>query len=300
MTPSLNRSEFIDDAIQSVMCQSEHLSEHIVVDGGSTDGTLEKLTRHPKVRVIHNPGQDSHAAMNDGIAAATGDIIGFLNTDDLYDQETFSEVAEMFGRQPELDCVCVPTFLFVPTEAAPANICGQIVHFEDREIALVQFIHGTPGFNGHFFRRRVFDVVGGFNDALHFAGDREFLVRCHRFGVTRKLATGGGYYYAQHAGSKTLDDAGLNAKGILSDHIEIARSFLRDTELEDSLRRRVRQWHAYDSMRLAIQFARTGQFGASARAMMVGLKVDTWMVARLSSARRQVRLLRSNSKRSVA
>jgi len=82
VTPSLNQGDYIAETIESVMAQGYPNLEHIVIDGGSTDGTLEILERYPHLRVTSEQDHGHADAINKGFRLATGDIWGFLNSDD--------------------------------------------------------------------------------------------------------------------------------------------------------------------------------------------------------------------------
>ena len=83
VTPCLNAEPFIAEAVRSVLSQTCADVEHIVVDGGSTDGTLAVLQEYPDVKVISRPGSGLYEALNLGIEASRGKIVGQLNGDDL-------------------------------------------------------------------------------------------------------------------------------------------------------------------------------------------------------------------------
>src|SRR4030042_6702378 len=96
ITPSLNRVHFINDAIHSIMEQNYAEFEHIIIDGGSTDGTLELLSKYPHLKVTSERDRGMYDALNKGLAKIQGDIVGFLNTDDTYALDCFSEINRTF------------------------------------------------------------------------------------------------------------------------------------------------------------------------------------------------------------
>src|SRR5689334_10775509 len=84
LTPCLNAERYIDQALAAIERQQYPNLEHIVLDGGSLDATLDILARHPATIVSTERDRGSHDAMNKGLRLATGEIVGFINSDDLY------------------------------------------------------------------------------------------------------------------------------------------------------------------------------------------------------------------------
>lgn len=112
ITATYNSAQTLQDTINSVRRQSFTDYEHIIIDGGSTDGTLEIIkanaSRYGKgqLKWISEPDAGIYDAMNKGIAMATGDVIGLLNSDDFYTSfDVLLAIAKVFERQPDIDAV---------------------------------------------------------------------------------------------------------------------------------------------------------------------------------------------------
>jgi glycosyltransferase involved in cell wall biosynthesis len=101
--PSFNQAEYLGRAIESVQRQRGDFElEHIVMDGGSTDGSVDILRRcGDRLQWVSEPDEGQSDALNKGIARATGDVIGWLNSDDLLEPGALAAVAEVFEAEPD-------------------------------------------------------------------------------------------------------------------------------------------------------------------------------------------------------
>jgi len=107
ITAVFNGEKYIQDCLASVSEQATNY-EHIVIDGGSTDHTIQlvKSFGNNKIVLISETDEGIYFAMNKGISAASGDVISFLNSDDLLERDTIRWVAEQFEYNPQLDVLC--------------------------------------------------------------------------------------------------------------------------------------------------------------------------------------------------
>jgi glycosyltransferase involved in cell wall biosynthesis len=114
ITPSFNQAAFLEETIASVLDQDYPNLEYIVIDGGSTDGSVEILRRHQHwlAYCVSEPDRGQVHAINKGLRRATGEIVAFLNSDDLYLPGTLKAVDEFFRLHPKCQWLCGDTILF--------------------------------------------------------------------------------------------------------------------------------------------------------------------------------------------
>ncbi len=171
ITPCLNAEKFIRDTIESVNGQDYLSIEHIVVDGGSTDGTIESLKSNPHLRWISETDNGQSHALNKGFAMARGEIIGWLNADDTYAPGAVSTAVDYLTRHPETDMVCSDMWIIDENGARLRLARGK--PFDLVELLTENYVRQSTV----FFRKCLLDEVGGVNEALHYCMDRELWLR---------------------------------------------------------------------------------------------------------------------------
>ncbi len=149
--------------------------EHIVVDGASTDGTLALIRAHQTglMKLISEPDQGIYDAMNKGVAAATGEVICFLNADDHYaDSDVLARVAERM-TQEHLDALFGDVTFFHASNPQHSVRLYSSRHFRPERIAW----GWMPAHPSLFLRRDVYERTGPFRTDYRIAGDFEFVAR---------------------------------------------------------------------------------------------------------------------------
>lgn len=175
ITVSFNSSETISAAINSVIQQDWPNIEHILIDGGSTDGTIEIIenNRSHFSHIICEPDNGIYDAMNKGLALATGDIICFLNADDQYaSSDVLSKVVERMSKD-QLDAFMGDVGFF-----HKENPKKMIRRYRSDFFSPKKLIWGwMPAHPGLFMHKDTIKRVGQFKTDYQIAGDYEYIVR---------------------------------------------------------------------------------------------------------------------------
>jgi glycosyltransferase involved in cell wall biosynthesis len=222
LTPTLNRHAMLGEAVASVAGQGWPDVEHIVADGGSTDGTPEMLAGAANLRVLPGPDAGIYDGLNKAMAAARGDIIGWLNSDDLYAPGAFAAAAAAFEARPELAALCGSA------QIEAGGVAERVYASEDvADLSPGAVLIGPTLPNAWFFRRAVFDAVGPFDTNLSFAADSDFMLRFAKTGLPHAATTALFYRYRRHAGSATLQGA---PRAVREDMLRLALKWRDDPD----------------------------------------------------------------------
>lgn len=272
VTPSFNQSHFIRATIDSVAAQDYPHIEHIVMDGGSTDRTREVLAEYPKLTWTSEPDKGQTDAINKGLRRATGEIVAYINSDDVYRQGAFSAAAGALAAHPEAvavvgDCDVIDaqgeTVGFLKARLDDPEDLLRFWEW-DRKVCIPQA--------ATFIRRSALDAVGLFDESFDMAMDLEMWLRLARFGPIITLDTTLAAYRDTDENKTSTRRYDMLAESYRAavKHLEIAPPERRDA-VEKELRREL-AGHL-------LTIAEDGPSGRkSARAMGIeALKVWPWI-----------------------
>ena len=208
ITPVLNGARFIDFCIRNVIEQRCGEAEHIIVDGGSTDGTVDIIRKHAQehehIRWMSGPDKGQSDAMNKGLIAAAGEIIGFLNADDYYEDGVLREILSLFEHLPE-----------------PALLVGNCNFWTDGEklaavsrpsqVGLLSLLKGKyeEGFpinpSAYFYHKSLHQRIGLYELSDAYTMDLHFVFRAVQNAHVKYVdRTWGNFRYFE--GTKTFED----------------------------------------------------------------------------------------------
>lgn len=176
ITATFNSEQYLEQTILSVLNQTYANIEYIIIDGGSTDGTLDIINkyRHRIAAVVSEPDAGIYDAFNKGVRLASGDAISFLNSDDYFqDPSVLEQVAAVFYVQNELK-VIYGNVLMLDEKSGYERLLGKPLTYED-------FRYGAAcPHPGMFVRKELFAAHGSFDLSYQIASDQEFAMYCFK------------------------------------------------------------------------------------------------------------------------
>jgi glycosyltransferase involved in cell wall biosynthesis len=196
LTPSYNQAVFIEQTIRSVIDQNYPNVQHIVIDGGSTDETVEILRKYPHLLWISEKDGGQADALRKGLQRATGDVIGWLNSDDLYESQIFKQVARCFQDTATQWAIGDLSYLFDATGETIPDKSPRVTYralLENPDIVRQQ---------PTFFRRSFLEQVGGWRPEYFMVMDFDLWVRSAKV-VPPVMVDANWAYFRYHAAQKT-------------------------------------------------------------------------------------------------
>lgn len=204
ITPSFNQAQYLEQTILSVLEQNYEPLEYIIIDGGSTDQSVDILKKYENRLAywVSEPDRGQPHAINKGLQRATGDIVAFLNSDDLYLPGTLAAVGNYFSEHPQVEWICGNTVMFgdgQKDELIKAKVPGTAA-----DCLCWAYLAPQPGM---FWKREL--LRNGFQERWRYCFDHELYVRLllegrHCEHLDMPLAA-----YRLHAASKTVAEASL-------------------------------------------------------------------------------------------
>jgi glycosyltransferase involved in cell wall biosynthesis len=186
VTPCFNAAAYIGETLDSVLAQNWPDIEYFVADGGSTDGTTAQIEQRADRLAWWVSEKDGGQvqALNKGFARATGDILGFINADDVLRSGALQAVAQTFAAHPEADIVVGEVEWIDAAGESEGIHAGNIASLSEILAIYDVWWGGRQWVQPEvFFRRSLRERVGLFNERYQLAFDFEFWVRCLRAGA---------------------------------------------------------------------------------------------------------------------
>ena len=218
VTPSYNQAQFLERTILSVLNQNYPNLEYIIIDGGSTDGSVEIIKKYEKYLFywVSEKDKGQADAINKGFEKSTGEILAWLNSDDLYLPETFFKVVKVLHNSPEADLVFGNIYFIDKNDKKIGELRLtrlNLSHFVFEGISLAQ--------QAVFWTKDIYDKIGGINPYYQFCMDLDIFTRITDVGcliyIREYLAN-----FRIHADSKTSTNLDMWSV----EHEEIVKRYL--------------------------------------------------------------------------
>lgn len=196
LTPSYNQGQYIENNIQSVLKQQYDNFEHIIIDGGSTDDTVEILKKYPHLKWISETDEGQADALNKGLQMASGEIVGWINSDDYYELNIFEDVISYYRD--------------IKVKWLIGNITS---HYTTQQVKIpcvspdITYAHllRNPDIvrqQGTFFRKELLKEVGGWEKDFYMVMDYDLWVRIAKK-YQPKMVNKNFAYFVWHADQKS-------------------------------------------------------------------------------------------------
>ena len=286
VTPTIDSSaNYIDEALSSVECPAGVEIEHIVVHDGSAAFTRNLSARYPHLKFIAGKGKGDTAAAAQGFAAATGDFILQLNSDDRLAPGAIARLAERTQARPDIRIWTGGTRMFAAGAGGAEETVRVIAGRKVTALNLANVFDDMPGILSRFIHRSVIAQIGSVDPAFTAASDREFMIRLAMARIPEDYL---GLVVAElrmHAGSGTFHRRSGELPPYLAVHIRLADAWLARPDLPAWARPRFRRWRARELLRLAVYQWRSGRRGEAARTIVRELGARPfWPIDAMSAA----------------
>ena len=222
ITPTYNQAPFIERTIQSILNQNYTALEYIIMDGGSTDGTIDILKKYSD-RIVWKSEKDKGQsdAINKGLRIATGEIVAFLNSDDTYEPETLTKVSRFFSKNPDIKWVygkCKIIDINDKEIRWPITLYKNFLlkKYKYSRLLAENFVSQPAT----FWKKEVHNEIGYFNENEHYCMDYEFWLRLgarYPAGVIDSYLANFRFYTSSKSG-------GVNSKQF-KDELRIAKKY---------------------------------------------------------------------------
>ncbi|MEN9742668.1 MAG: hypothetical protein RLZZ65_473 [Bacteroidota bacterium] len=222
ITVVYNGVSTIEDTIKSIKSQTYNNIEYIIIDGGSTDGTLEVIEKYSEdiSKLVSEKDNGIYDAMNKGVKIATGEIIGILNADDVYsDKNVIDRILNEFINNPDLEVI------YSDLEYVDKNNFQKVIRYWKSCAYYPKFFkHGhVPPHPTLFVHRKIYEDFGVYDSSLKVAADYEFMLRI----FTSKQPIKSKYISIVLVKMRVGGESNKSIKNILRGNLEIYRAWIK-------------------------------------------------------------------------
>ena len=251
ITPTLNASATLEEAVCSAMGQGIEY-EHLIMDGCSSDRTLEIARSFPHLTVHSGRDRGLYDAMNRGAFFARGEWLIFLQADDWLPEGTLASFQAAMKKNPAAEILTGSAEAVYEIGENHWDTRWHRTTDADKALTVENIALGEPMLNARAIRKSLFKKAGHFDLAYSLASDRDFLLKLTLLHPSAEIVDAPIYRYRWHEGSRTMNAGNSLSRRLTSENLAIARKHLsaRSWSVEDKLS--LRDWHSRQSLQAAL------------------------------------------------
>ena len=269
-----NAGATIGRALESVCTPRSEVAEVLVLDGGSTDATLEVVDKY-RAAIAYlrsHPDSGPTEAINEGAEHARGEVICLLPADDWLQAGALPFVAQQFAEDRDLDVLTCGARIVRTDATGTADIWAEYRDQAHLGFTLSNILR-NPLTCARFIRKRVYDKLGGMDNSWTFP-DKEFLVRAYLSRVRSKTHGRLVYNFRRHSGSTTNSGRPETTIRMLEHNIRLSRHYLATPGLSSEDRKALLRLHAGSSARLALMRGMRGHLAEAGTTLAAAFRAN--------------------------
>jgi glycosyltransferase involved in cell wall biosynthesis len=269
-----NAGATVGRALESVCTPRSEVAEVLVLDGGSTDATLDVVDKY-RAAIAYlrsRPDGGPTNAINEGVGRAHGEVVCLLPGDDWLEAGALPFVANEFAQDRDLDVLTCGTRIVRTDPAGTADIWAEYRDEAHLAFTLPNILR-NPLTSARFIRKRVYDKLGGMDNSWTFP-DKEFLVRAYLSRVRSKTHGRLVYNFRRHRGSATNSGRPEMTIRMLEQNIKLSRRYLATPGLSAEDRLALLRLHGGSSARLALMTGMRGDLGQASTTLAAAFRTN--------------------------
>jgi glycosyltransferase involved in cell wall biosynthesis len=261
ITPTIDSAVYIDEAIAGPLAVTRAELEHIVVHDGSPEYASRLAAKYPHLKILAGPGKGPTPAIAAGLAAATGDFIGYVSSDDRLIASAIDTFCKRAQERPQIRIWTGGARIFLHGPDDREFTVRLLTSPETTVASLANVLDDMPLVNARFIHRSVYAQLGNLDLRFPESSDREFMIRVAMSHIPEAFFDAVVSEQRQHESSRTIHNKRSVVPPYLSEHLRIAEMWLSREDAPVGARRFFRRWRARETLRLAVAQLRAGFIG---------------------------------------
>jgi glycosyltransferase involved in cell wall biosynthesis len=251
ITPTLNASATLEDAVYSAMGQGIEC-EHLIMDGCSSDRTLEIAHSFPHLTVHSGRDRGLYDAMNRGAFFARGEWLIFLQADDWLPEGALAAYRTAIENNPATEILTGSAEAVHQIGESLWENRWQRTAEGEKALTVENIALGEPMLNARAIRKSLFKKAGPFDLAYSLASDRDFLLKLAALQPPAAILEAPTYRYRWHEGSRTMNAGNTLSRRLTAENLAIARKHLSNLSCSSEEKLTLRAWHSLQSTQAAL------------------------------------------------